>query len=94
VNRDNCEVVLSDFALITTDVCVNVNSSYIQSICSRQATGGSGDKTLATSRQLSDWFRLGGLLAVVDSSSSTDYPQVRDISIQPVKTIITTTATG
>jgi len=49
-------------------------------ICSRQATGSSGAKILATSRQLSDWFRLGGLLAVVDSSSSTDYHQVREIS--------------
>ena len=31
VTSDNREVVLSDFALITTDVRANVNSSYIQS---------------------------------------------------------------
>jgi len=48
VIRDNHEVVPFDLTLMTIDVHVNVNSSYIQSFAVDKLYCGSGAKTLAT----------------------------------------------
>ena len=83
MNRDNRELVISDFALMAIDVPrVNVHSSYISRLQSisywlpRPRRQNLSD----SSRQFSDWFRLGGLsaAAAADGGGSGDLPGVTD----------------